>query len=225
MALRSALVVDFLSDTRRSYDVSAADYAEWITGELAVRPLDRAVLTAFAEMVEGEVADIGCGTGRITNFLHQQGVQAFGVDLSPEMVAEASRRYPTLRFAEGSMTALDIEDDTLGGIVAWYSTIHIPDTHLPAVLMEFQRTLAPGGYAQLAFQVGDEPAHRTKAGRHTVSLTFHHRQPDRVAEHLEAVGLKVRATLVRAPDEDGDYPEDTPQGYILAQKPRTHAQP
>lgn len=212
-------MADFLSDTRRSYDVAAADYAEWIAGELAVKPLDRAVLTAFAEMVEGEVADIGCGTGRITNFLHQQGVQAFGIDLSPEMVAEASRRHPTLRFTEGTMTELDIDDATLGGIVAWYSTIHIPATHLPAVLVEFHRTLAPGGYAQLAFQVGDEQERRTKAGRHAVSLTFHHRQPDRVAEQLEAAGLRVQATLVRAPDDNDDYPEDTPQGYILAQKP------
>jgi ubiquinone/menaquinone biosynthesis C-methylase UbiE len=212
-------VADFLNDTRCSYDVSAADYAEWIAGELAVKPLDRAVLTAFAELVEGRVADIGCGTGRITAFLQDRGVQAFGIDLSPAMVAEASRRHPGLHFTEGTMTALAIEDESLGGLVAWYSTIHIPDAHLPAVLAEFHRTLTPGGYAQLAFQVGDEPQHRTKAGRHAVALTFHHRQPDQLAEQLEAAGLKVRATLVRAPDEDGDYPEDTPQAYLLARKP------
>jgi ubiquinone/menaquinone biosynthesis C-methylase UbiE len=216
-------VADFLSDTRRSYDVSAADYAEWIAGELAVKPLDRAVLTAFAELVEGRVADVGCGTGRITAFLQDRGVQAFGIDLSPAMVAEASRRHPTLHFAEGTMTELPIEDESLGGLVTWYSTIHIPDTHLPAVLAEFHRTLAPGGYAQLAFQVGNEPEHRTKAGQHAVALTFHHRQPDQVAEQLEAAGLRVQATLVRAPDDNTEYPETTPQGYILARKPQPPA--
>jgi ubiquinone/menaquinone biosynthesis C-methylase UbiE len=210
---------DYLSDTRRSYDTTADAFADWIRGELATKPLDRAVLTAFAELVTGPVADIGCGTGRVTAFLHDLGVPAFGIDLSPRMVAAARRDYPDLRFTEGSMTELSIADSSLGGIVAWYSTIHVPDGDLPAVLAEFHRVLAPGGYLQLAFQAGAGIEHRTEAGGHPVTLDFHHRQPDRMAEFVRAAGLTVRATLLRAPDEDGDYPEDTPQAYVLARKP------
>jgi SAM-dependent methyltransferase len=210
---------DYLSDTRRSYDATADAFADWIRGELATKPLDRAVLTAFAELVTGPVADIGCGTGRVTAFLHDLGVPAFGIDLSPRMVAAARRDYPDLRFTEGSMTELSIADSSLGGVVAWYSTIHVPDGDLPAVLAEFHRVLAPGGYLQLAFQAGDGIEHRTEAGGHPVALDFHHRQPDRMAEFVRAAGLTVRATLLRAPDEDGDYPEDTPQAYVLARKP------
>jgi SAM-dependent methyltransferase len=213
-------VADFLAETRRSYDATAAAYATWIEGELATKPLDRAVLTAFAELVKGPVADVGCGTGRITRFLNDRGAAAFGVDLSPEMVAVARRTHPTLRFEEGTMTALDVEDGALGGIVAWYSTIHVPDTHLPRAFAEFHRALTDGGYLQLAFQTGDEVEHRTRAGGHDVSLDFHHRQPERLAELLAATGLAVRATLVRAPDQEGDYREGTPQGYLLAQKPQ-----
>ena len=106
-------MADFLRDTRRSYDAAADDYADWIQGELATKPLDRAMLTAFADVVDGPVADIGCGTGRITAFLRDLGVPVFGVDLSPRMVAVARRAHPDLRFTEGSMTALDIEDGTL----------------------------------------------------------------------------------------------------------------
>jgi SAM-dependent methyltransferase len=209
-------VPDYLNDTRRSYDATADEYAIWIRDELAAKPLDRAMLTAFAELVTGPVADIGCGSGRITAFLHELGVPTFGIDLSPRMVAAARRTYPELRFTEGSMTALDLEDGTLGGIVAWYSTIHIPDDDLPAVLMEFHRVLAPGGYLQLAFQAGDKIVHRTKAAGHEVKLAFHHRTPTRMAELLHAAGLTVQATLLREPDHEGDYPEDTPQVYVLA---------
>jgi SAM-dependent methyltransferase len=211
-------VSDYLSDTRRSYDVAADGYAAWIRGELATKPLDRAVLTAFAELVTGQVADIGCGAGRITAFLNELGVAAHGIDLSPRMIAAARRDYPHLSFAEGSMTALDIEDGSLGGVIAWYSTIHVPDDHLPGVLTEFHRVLTPGGYLQLAFQVGDEVVHRTEAGGHEVSLDFHRRQPDRMAELLRDAGFTVRATLLRAPDDDGDYPEITPQAYVLARQ-------
>ncbi len=207
---------DFLRDTRRSYDATAAAYAEWIRGELAAKPLDRAVLTAFAELVTGRVADVGCGTGRVTAFLHDLGVPAFGVDLSPRMVAVAAAAHPHLRFAAGSMTALPVADGALGGVVAWYSTIHVPDDHLPHALAELRRVLAPGGLLQLAFQTGDEVVHRTHAAGHEVALDFHHRRPADVTDHLRRAGFTVRAQLLREPDLDGDYPEDTPQAYVLA---------
>ena len=39
----------------------------------------------------GPVADVGCGPGYVTHHLHDAGVDAFGIDLSPEMVALARR--------------------------------------------------------------------------------------------------------------------------------------
>ncbi|HEX6357550.1 class I SAM-dependent methyltransferase [Actinophytocola sp.] len=207
-----------MDDTRRSYDATAEDYATWIDGELTTKPFDRAMLTAFAELATGPVVDVGCGTGRVTAFLRDRGVSAFGIDLSPRMIEIARRTYPDLRFTEGTMTALAIEDATLGGVVAWYPTIHVPDSQLPTALAEFHRVLTPGGHLLLAFQAGDEVVHRTRAGTHDVSLHFHHRQPDHMAELLAAAGFTVRATLHRAPDEGGDYPEDTAQAYMLARR-------
>lgn len=213
--------LDFVQRTRWSYDTAADDYAEWIRDELAVKPLDRAVLGGFAELArtaDRPVADVGCGPGRVTAHLDGLGLPVFGVDLSPAMIAVARRSYPALRFDVGSMLALDHEDAALGGIVAWYSIIHVPDEYLPGVFAEFHRVLAPGGHLQLAFQVGDEVEHRTEAGGHAISLDFHRRQPDRVAELLNQAGLGVRAHLLREPDDDGQFPEDAPQGFVLARK-------
>lgn len=209
-------MADFLDDTRRSYDTTADDYATWIAGELAVKPFDRAVLAVFAELVRGPVADVGCGTGRITAHLHHLGVEVSGVDLSPGMLAAARRTHPHLRFTEGTMTALPIEDGALGGVLAWYSTIHVPDTHLRGAVREFHRVLRPGGHLQLAFQSGTGTEHRTRAGAHEVALTFHHRTPDEMTKLLRDNGFTVQAQLLRAPDLDGPYPEDTPQAYVLA---------
>lgn len=210
--------MDFFDDTRRSYDAAADDYAVWIRDELAAKPFDRAVLAVFAELVRGPVADVGCGTGRITAHLHDLGVEVSGLDLSPGMLAAARRIHPHLRFTEATMTALPIDDSTLGGVLAWYSTIHVPDDHLPAALAEFHRVLSPGGHLQLAFQTGIGAEHRTKAGRRDVALTFHLRHPDEMEDLLRDNGFTVRARLLRAPDPDGPYPEDTPQAYVLASK-------
>ena len=137
--------VDPLDATRRSYDAVASTYAALFGAELAGKPLDRALLAAFAETVSGPVADLGCGPGHVTAHLHGLGCAAFGVDLAPEMVAVARRAYPAVSFTVGDMTRLDITSGSLGGIVAFYSVIHLPPDLLPVALAEFARVLAPGG--------------------------------------------------------------------------------
>ena len=96
----------WLSDTRSSYDTDASGYAEKVRGLLDGSPYLRASLALFAELVRdaggGPVADVGCGPGYVTGHLHDLGVDAFGIDLSPEMIAIARRDYPDLRFAVGT---------------------------------------------------------------------------------------------------------------------------
>lgn len=213
----------FLRATRESYDAVAADYAERFDDELAARPLDRAMLAGFAELVRlggsRPVADIGCGTGRVTAWLAEQGVSVSGIDLSPQMVAVARRSHPGLRFDVGSMLSLDLPDGSLGGVLAWYSTIHVPDERLPEALAGFYRVLAPGGLVLLGFQVGDEPFRLTEALGHPISLDFQRRRPEQVAGLLSQAGLVVQAELLRQPDKDGDFPERTQQAFLLARKP------
>ncbi|WP_206306501.1 class I SAM-dependent methyltransferase [Streptomyces malaysiense] len=88
---------DFLRATRGSYDAIAGDYAAG---------------------GEAPVADLGNGPGGVTALRHELGVPAFGVDLSPGMVALARETHPQLRFHTGSMTCLDIPSEPLGGIPA-----------------------------------------------------------------------------------------------------------
>jgi SAM-dependent methyltransferase len=206
-----------------AYDAVAADYARRYRDELAGRPLDRAMLSGFAELVRaagaGPVADIGCGAGRVTALLDGLGVPAFGIDLSPQMVAVARQSYPGLRFEVGSMLGLDLADGALGGILAWYSTIHVPDERLPRAFAEFWRVLAPGGYVLLGFQAGDEVVHHAQALGRPVSLDSRYRPPEAVAARLEQAGLAVQARLVREPDAGGPFPERTRQACVLARKP------
>jgi ubiquinone/menaquinone biosynthesis C-methylase UbiE len=201
--------------TRAAYDIVAADYAELLRDELAEKPHDRAVLAAFAELIgDGLVADIGCGPGRVTAHLAGLGVEAFGIDLSPEMIAVARRSHPELRFELGTMAELELPDATLSGVVAWYSIIHTPPERLPQVFAEFARVLRPGGLLQLAFQVGDERRRIESAYGHEVSLDAYRLRPERIAELADAAGFALEVQLVRSPAPG----EKTDQAFLLLRR-------
>ena len=180
----------YLAVTRSAYDTVAADYADLLRDELAGRPLDRALLAAFADLVrlagDGPVAEAGCGPGRVTAHLAGLGLTTFGVDLSAGMLA------------------------------AWYSIIHTPPEHLGAVFAEFHRVLRPGAELILAFQAGDEKVHLSQAYGHSISLDAYRLSPTRVEDLLAAAGLVTHTRVLRDPGPR----EKTPQAYLLARRVR-----
>ncbi|MGV9250476.1 class I SAM-dependent DNA methyltransferase [Streptomyces sp. NPDC003697] len=213
---------DFLTRTRLFYDTVAEDYDDHFGDHLAARPLDRALLTAFAELVargapDGPVADLGCGPGRITAHLDGLGLPVFGVDLSERMVELARRLHPGIRFQQGAMPMLDMPDGALAGAVAWYSVIHTPLERLPGLFAELFRVLAPGGHLLVAFQAGDAPLHLDRPFGHPVSLDFHRRRPDEMAGLLEAAGFGLLSRTVR--ERDPAAGESAPQAFLTARRP------
>jgi ubiquinone/menaquinone biosynthesis C-methylase UbiE len=217
--------MDYQERTRAGYDATAAAYAARFHDLLDRRPVERAMLSAFAGLVPRsglrDVADVGCGTGATTAHLARLGLTPMGIDLSPNMVDEARRRNPDLPFSVGTMTALELGDASVGGVCAWYSTIHVPDADLPVALSEFERVLVAGGAVLLAFQVGEGSRRLSEAFGSSVDLEFRRRQPGEVSAALVAAGLTPYSTTVREADADieSDGVAALPQAFVLARKP------
>lgn len=189
---------DDLAAVQASYDRVADTYDELDIGSLDGRPWLRAGLAAFAEAVRGlgPVLDVGCGPGTVTAHLAGLGVDASGVDLSPRMVEHARRRYPGLRFAVASATALDLRPASLGGVLGWWSLFNLPRHVLPEVFGAFAAALVPGGLVMIGTHVGDGDVVRTEAyGGVPVSWTTHLWQPEQLATVLLAAGLEPVAEM------------------------------
>ncbi|MCW5252983.1 class I SAM-dependent DNA methyltransferase [Streptomyces sp. SHP 1-2] len=204
--------------TRAFYDAIAEEYADRFRAALDESPLDRALLGAFAELVgpAGQVADLGCGPGRVTAHLASLGLRIFGLDLSESMLAVARREHPELRFDRGSMLELDLPDGSLAGAVSWYSSVHTPWERLPDLFGEVRRVLAPGGHLLLAFQVGDEPLRLDRPFGHPVALDFERRRPGPMAELLERAGFTVLSRTVRL--SETDTASRVPQACLMARR-------
>lgn len=196
----------WLADTRTSYDTVAGSYADQLRNALAAEPYLRAILALFADLVRavggGPVADVGCGPGHVTAHLHELGIDAFGIDLSPVMIDIARRDHPDLRFEVGSMTDLELADASVAGLLTFWSLVHIPDDAVPTVFEHFRRALRPGGRLLLDFHVGDGSRLKMQGyGGHPMKLYVHRRQPGQVTTWLREAGFTVDAQMLLDPDE------------------------
>lgn len=214
-----------LTDTRVTYDRVAREYATRIAGELAGKPLDRALLACFAEDVRerGIVADIGCGPGHVAAHLHGLGVPMIGIDLSPEMVAIARESVPEVPFEQGSMLSLNYPDAAWSGIVAFYSIIHLPPDARPQAFAEFFRVLRPDGLLLLAFHIGDEQRHLDEWWGQPVSLDAWFLQPPAIETLLQDTGFQIEMSLVRQPYAP-EVEHQSQRAYIFARKPVSPAE-
>ena len=201
--------------TGESYDRVAPEYAQKYLNELDHKPIDRALLNEFAARVgNGYACDLGCGPGQLARYLHDQGVNVFGIDLSPGMVNEARAAHPRIQFFQGDMRHLDIPDASLSGIAAFYSLIHLPREEVTCVLKELRRTLQPGGVLLISFHKGSEVVHRDEFFDKPVSLDFAFFETDEMVAYLEAVGFNIEEIIERAPYPEVEYPSQ--RVYILA---------
>ncbi|HVX21769.1 MAG TPA: methyltransferase domain-containing protein [Acidimicrobiales bacterium] len=106
----------------------------------------------------GAVADLGCGTGRLTSDLHRalEAGTTVGIDSSEAMLAAAPRDLPGLSFRLADLAAWD---GPPVDVVFANASLHWVDDH-PGLLARLRSALRPGG--QLAFQVPanfDHPSH------------------------------------------------------------------
>ncbi len=210
---------DPINSIRESYDRLAEEYTRRISDELRHKPLDRELLDRFAEQTKGrgEVCDLGCGPGHVARYLRDAGVPVFGLDLSPGMLEQARKLNPDIPFREGNMMSLDLADDTLAGVAAFYAIVNIPRQSLPVVFREIQRVLRPTGLLLLAFHLGDEVLHEDELWGQKISMDFLLFPPSEIKQGLEAAGFVIEEVIEREPYPEVEYPSR--RAYIFARKP------
>lgn len=112
-----------------------------------LRPVEVLILLRFRRALEGRVVELGCGAGRLTGYLAELGHEVYGIDVSPAMVAESQRRYPSVQFVTGDMRDLSrFGDGTVDAVVAGNNVLDIlGDADRRMLLREIRRTLRAGG--------------------------------------------------------------------------------
>jgi TDG/mug DNA glycosylase family protein len=163
--------------TRAAYDADAAGWKAHST------PRQLELAKKLRAQVEGIIIDLGCGPGWHLRLLEP----AVGVDLSIQMGQLAN--------AHGAVTQADLSRlpfarESIGGVWAARSLVHLPRTEVPMALAELHRVMRTGATGYLWVFEGDDEA-RHCGDDSFPGRTFSYWPREMLRQTLEGAGFDV----------------------------------
>lgn len=148
----------------------------------------RLVAYETAQIEEGKIAaDIGAGTGFITEGLIQKNAKVIAVDQSKEMLNLLKNKfsnYTDLKCIQGVGENIPIEDNTVDYVFANMFLHHVENPSI--VIKEMERILKPGGKLVLT-DLDEHNFEFLKTEQYDVWMGFNRTQ---IIKWFEAAGLK-----------------------------------
>lgn len=186
--------------TITTYDLIAGDYFERNSDRNVIRHhLDR-----FIEILRGQgmagspVVDLGCGPGYEVATLDDEGFQAFGLDLSWNMLLIATRS------SAGKLMMADLRDlplgESVGGLWCCASLLHLPRKEMGVTLKGLARVLLPDGVIYISLKKGEgqmQSFDKSDPGR---KRTFTLWQPDEIDQLIREAGFRIVWASLESPD-------------------------
>lgn len=107
-----------------------------------------------------QTLDVGCGIGRDTNWLNQQGYPALGIDASAGMLNQAKHRYSEVTFIEDTLPNLKtLNKQRFNNILCSAVLMHLNHQTLDTACLRLITLLEPAGHLIISIR-------NTKADNH-----------------------------------------------------------
>ena len=169
-----------------AYARRAEEYTELLGSVEAMAPVDVRRIETWARTFCGPLLDLGCGPGHWTAHLAALGLDVEGWDPVEEFVRIARDRHPDTVYRRAALADLEGHPRTWGGILVWYSLIHLEPAEMPGALAALRGALRPGGTLLLGFFDGT----RQEPFDHAVAPAQHW-PVARLVELMEGAGFDV----------------------------------
>jgi SAM-dependent methyltransferase len=188
-------------------------------------------------LCQHRIVDLGSGPGTFIDHLLPAGITCIdAVDLVDSFIDHLRNKYvqyPGVRIIREDMIdyMTKQQDDTLGGIAATFSIVHIPEEFVNPLFAHMYRVLVPGGLVLLACHEGTtkgmekelyQAQHDTRiTSEVSLSCYMNYFTLEELEQSLKHAGFSVVHTLCipsngRPGDVEGNHL------WVLAEKPQTH---
>ena len=130
---------------KQGYDTLADAYRTFYSS--SHQKIYPVLLQLFTEKIPkgGKVLELGCGDGIPVAQLLSKEYDYLGIDMSPVQVALAQQHVSAAKFMEADMTQLSFPHESIEGIIALYSIIHVSVEEQYALFSAVYDWLKPRG--------------------------------------------------------------------------------
>ncbi len=214
-----------LEKVENVYDTVAKEYTEAFSGEHEKKPKDREILHRFSQEIGARrpVWDFGCGPGHTANYLKNLGIEISGLDLSEGILEQARTIYPEIHFRKGNVLDLVFENNSIAGIVAFYTMVHFTEKQVGTAFREVFRVLQPGGIFLFTHHIGDKTIHLDEFLGRKIDIDFMFFTTDFIYNCLKDSGFEKIETIEREPYPGVEY--ESRRAYVFAVKPVVRKSP
>jgi SAM-dependent methyltransferase len=103
----------------------------------------RASLSDFIGRGPGDALDVGCGEGRVSRLLKENGFRVTATDAVPSLVSAAEQARSADDYAVAAAVSLPFENSSFDLVVAYNVLMDVAD--VPAALNQIRRVVRPSG--------------------------------------------------------------------------------
>ncbi len=95
------------------------------------------------EKYSGNILEVGCGDGHLSNYIHIKGRSIVSLDINDLKLSKAKQTYPNLNLIQGDAQNLPFSDNSFDIIISIENFEHLPDVNQH--LFEVKRVLKSNG--------------------------------------------------------------------------------
>lgn len=217
--VRAMIMGQELNNIERMYDTVAKEYSETFFAEHEKKPKDQEILRRFSIEIGDKkpVWDFGCGPGQTTKYLKDLGIEISGLDLSEKILEQARTTHPEINFRKGNILELEFDDDSIGGVVAFYAIVHFTEEQVEIAFLEVFRVLQPGGIFLFTYHIGEETIHLDEFLGKKIDIDFMFFTTNFIFSCLKDSGFEKIKIIEREPYPGVEY--ESRRAYVFARKP------
>ncbi len=120
----------------------------------------------------GKALDLGCGNGKTTSVLIDEGYETMGLDFSRVAIEKCRERFPGSVFVVSSVLEMPFGDETFDYVTAVHILEHLEHEDLKAAAQEIRRILKEGGFVFIRSFTPDDMRSKDREGS-DIRYIFH----------------------------------------------------
>lgn len=190
--------IDVVKKTIETYE-QTADFYDSLYPDVNKENIDFFI----DKLNEDKILDIGCGSGRDSEYFVNKGLDVIGIDLSNRFIEISQAKVPKAKFIKMDMRNINFPVNSFDGIWLMASLLHIPKLEIKDTVIKFREVLKTNGIIYISVKLGEGEKFVKRYRYKGLEKFFAFYTESEISNLLEDCGFEIiKLSLYKVPKQD-----------------------